>query len=223
MTAQYRDGDSPAGANAGSRTCTIPATTQVGDLLILEWEDAGTDAGADTPPAGWVKLGDTDATNASTQGVFVYARTAQAGDAGSVVTVTADTVRRHGVAVVAYYDDAGAALSVESSVFAASLTVPSAVTVAANCFGIAGAGVRGGGGDPFTPPAGWVERIDQTTDVGSGGKNWTVADKLAYVAPGTNLGGITFTNGDTTGPASWLVVVKATPLAAPPSGTFLVL
>lgn len=225
MTAQYRAGNSSAGGNTSSQSCVVPATCQVGDLLLLPWVQAGTDfADGQSPPAGWTYLGETDSTHVSTMSIFLYSKICASGDIGATITRTVDSIRRHGVAVAAWYDDAGGALSVESAAFAASLTPPSAVSVAAQTFGVAGAGVRGGGGDPFTPPAGWVERIDQTTDVGSGGKNWTIADKLAYVAAGTNLGGAAFTNADTTQPASWVVVVKNTPAAVvDTSSGFLVL
>ena len=67
--------------NGVSTTITIPATIQEGDYLILQ----AVGAWAPTMPSGWSSLYANSGMNV---GSFVAAKTAGAGDAGSVVIVT---------------------------------------------------------------------------------------------------------------------------------------
>jgi hypothetical protein len=67
--------------NGTSTTITIPATIQAGDLLVLQ----AVGAWAPTLPSGWSSL---YANSGSNIGSLVASKTAGAGDAGSIVTIT---------------------------------------------------------------------------------------------------------------------------------------
>lgn len=91
---KYLPGTAPAPAaravtsgfspSPASITATIPADTQVGDLLLLYLgcQDVA------TPPTGWRRLAHPVSAVSGSHGGWLFARTAQVGDAGSTVTVT---------------------------------------------------------------------------------------------------------------------------------------
>lgn len=94
MALAYRDSAQVFGTTS-STNITIPATVQVGDLLVMQ---AG-GGWAPTIPAGWTQ--DYLNNSASNFRGFVAYRVAQAGDAGATVTVTWENSYNHVVQMIA--------------------------------------------------------------------------------------------------------------------------
>lgn len=216
MARQYRAGHQPVGSNSTTATCTVPGTVQVGDLMLLWWVTAATATAtpATAAPAGWTYLGTTDTSGGSANfAVFLYAKTAVSGDIGAVITFTAGGATRQLAGVGAWYDDTAVPLAVEAVTFAQTTTLGTRTTVAENCHGIAGAASRRSTGiDTWTPATGYTERLDAATDASTGGKSSTTTDKLATVAAGTNLGGVSFTPSSGDGVEhSWVAAIKPNP------------
>ena len=76
-------------ANATTLVLTIPASTQVGDHMIIGW--ASQDGYTLTNPSGWTEW--KNAANGNER-YRVLTRIAQAGDAGSTVTLTTSTANK---------------------------------------------------------------------------------------------------------------------------------
>lgn len=81
---QFRAGASATGTVDGSQSVTIPSDAEAGDLAVLSL----TFNADKTPtlPAGWTAL--DAATTTGANGLFVFTRTLEAGDAGATVTAT---------------------------------------------------------------------------------------------------------------------------------------
>lgn len=111
----------------GSSNITIPAETEVGDMMIMAICEGYSDV--INKPAGWTVLGSLSAGGYRGD---AYSRVAQAGDAGATVpfSVASGSVRWN--AVIAVYGGASAALaaSVFSSGSGTTVTAPTATAVA---------------------------------------------------------------------------------------------
>ncbi|WP_030526599.1 hypothetical protein [Phycicoccus jejuensis] len=98
-----------------TKSVTIPGTTVVGDLMLLQWV-GGT--ALDSPPPGWSPVQEiTDGPQH-----VVWQRVAQAGDAGSTITVPATSTAKSFLRVLVY---AGAS---SASPIAGSNAAPEAST-----------------------------------------------------------------------------------------------
>lgn len=78
-----------------TKVLTIPAGVVVGDLMLLQW--VGGTALA-TPPSGWAQV----VTNNDGVELTVFRRFAQAGDAGSTVTIDAPTTAKSFMTLLVY-------------------------------------------------------------------------------------------------------------------------
>lgn len=86
----------------GSATLTIPASVQAGDLLVLAGGlNNGNDATKDWPAvlSGWTRKDGRDVGNL---GAALYVRVAQAGDAGSTVTLSTSALGKSGAVLAAW-------------------------------------------------------------------------------------------------------------------------
>ena len=85
------------GTDASSQAITIPSTVQVGDVLILG--AVSNSAGPPSTPAGWTAI---DTWTGSFSHHKLLYRVAQAGDAGSTVTVTLGSAGRLSLGMSCY-------------------------------------------------------------------------------------------------------------------------
>jgi len=91
-------GSASTNANATSHAVRIPATTQAGDTLLLFF--AGNQNPATTSsPTGWTLVRSADPTGIRGR---LWFKTATAGDAGSLVTVTSSAILKAALTVGAY-------------------------------------------------------------------------------------------------------------------------
>lgn len=87
--------------NTQTKNIVIPSGTQVGDLLVLGISSGL--AGIDSVPSGWTRPTGGQATATNVFGDFIQ-RIAQAGDAGSTLTITAATPNKGAMSMAAYYN-----------------------------------------------------------------------------------------------------------------------
>lgn len=122
------------GNSVASRSVTIPASVQVGDVLLLASHSRNTP----TAPSGWTAL---VTFNATYGGHRVWARTAVVGDAGSTVTITQSPADRMAVALVAYSGAVApttAATGAENFLNGTTITHPSVSAVSPSAWLVAG-------------------------------------------------------------------------------------
>lgn len=113
------------GTDASSQVVTIPSTVQVGDVMILG--AVSNSAGPPSTPAGWTAI---DTWTGSFSHHKLLYRLAQAGDAGSTVTVTLGSPGRLSLGMSCYSGaqaPSGYARTVETS--GATVTHPSVTAV----------------------------------------------------------------------------------------------
>jgi PKD repeat protein len=113
-------GAASSNGNRNTAAVTVPAAVQPGDLMVLSFTINNSPAVV-TPPAGWAqeRLIDQRDTKA-----ILWTRTAEAGDAGSSVSVATSAISKSDLAVVAYRSTTGAAKVVSSAIsFDANSTV----------------------------------------------------------------------------------------------------
>ncbi len=99
----------------GNRTVAsvqVPGSVQAGDLLVLGFTVNNSTATV-TPPSGWTQRREVD--QQGTHGLL-WTRTAQAGDAGSTVTVGTDFYSKSDLALSAYRSSTGATQLVSSAI-----------------------------------------------------------------------------------------------------------
>lgn len=222
MTITRRASTFPTGGNSTVATATIPAGVQVGDLLIAAWVTALNTAGWIDPP-GWSLLG-SGIGSSNNQGLRVFTRVAQSGDAGATVTGTLPGASRQQMSVVAYRTDTPGA-TVEVDGFAIgnnTATIPALAALATNVVRVAGCGVRNDGSETWTPPASpvaYTEVGEGRSSTGTGGKSQTIAEYLTPVSSGTALGGGSFTSSAGTSRVAWVLGLKEVSASAPPSGS----
>jgi len=192
-------------ANVSAASVTVPAAVQAGNALVL----IGTTNRAATmsTPSGWTLLGTrTDGTDLRS---WAFTRTAQAGAAGTKVSVTLDAISKTSLTLLAY-SGAGpvttAASAAEASASTTQHTAPN-VTVAKSGSWVLSSWVdKTTNGDPgWVLPAGVTLR-DTNTSAPSGVVT-AVSGDTPSVAAGTWTGR-TATAGIASGKAiAWSIVV----------------
>jgi PKD repeat protein len=163
-----------------THTVTIPAGVQPGDQLILFNASNATGTATATAPTGWTRIIDAS-TASSRHGAFV--RTAQAGDAGSTVTVTLSTLAKADLTLAAYRG-----VTLGASAGQAGYTTPT-VAATAGAWAVSYWADKSATTTAITPPAGVTIRV-QRTATGAGHLTETLGD---VIATGATVGGLTAT------------------------------
>lgn len=110
----YRDSATATAASANSINVTIPATTQVGDLLVLIVAQNSNAVTVFNAISGWTKQGERRAGSAA-HTLAVFTRLAQSGDAGSTVTSTSVNID-HMAAQVRVYSNVNQTTPLDTAV-----------------------------------------------------------------------------------------------------------
>jgi PKD repeat protein len=193
-------GGATADVSATSASVNLPAATNAGDQLLLFESWASPTVTASTP-AGWTQVGVGNNGNLSTA---VYRRTAQAGDAGSAVSVTFSSSVKASLTVADYANAvsveasasskdsttashtsptvtglAGGSLAVtfwtDKSTGTTAWTLPAAVTQRSTVFGTGGGAVSAALADSGAAVSGSYGNLTATTNAVSGaGVEWTI-------------------------------------------------
>ena len=139
-------------ATGASASVTVPTTTVAGDQLLLFESYASTSATA-TPPAGWTQVG--TATSHSNLTTAVFARTAQAEDAGTTVAVTFSASVSASLTLADYAGATGGVESAASSVdtSTANHVSPTLTGLANNSLAVTFWSDKSTGTTGWTPPA----------------------------------------------------------------------
>jgi PKD repeat protein len=192
-------------ANVSAASVTVPAAVQAGNALVL----IGTTNRAATmsTPSGWTLLSTrTDGTDLRS---WAFTRTAQAGAAGTKVSVTLDAISKTSLTLLAY-SGAGpvttAASAAEASASTTQHTAPNVTVAKSGSWVISSWVDKTTNGDPgWTLPAGVTFRNTNTS--APSGVVTAVSGDTASVAAGTWTGR-TATAGIASGKAiAWSIVV----------------
>ncbi len=184
MAVAFRAAGDTAEANAPSINVTIPATIQVGDVLILPWA-LNNAVGAASTPSGWDVA---TTTNGGSCRLLVLVRTAQSGDAGASVTLSSNGTTRNVARCAAY---SGAAFVDATAEGFGSNTGPSVPTptnpVSASAVEVSIAAVRGAltGSPSMTAPGTITKRFDASSGPVAGASMIGLGDNLAPVTAGS--------------------------------------
>lgn len=196
---------SATGGTSGS--ITLPTGIADGDYGLLLVAQNGTQA-ISSPPSGWTQVGTTQ-TVATTSRALLYARSMLATDSGASASVTYAASQRHSKAAIVFRG-VKSALNVEAdtndATANATAVLPAVTPTEADCllvgftFGRSAVGTT-----TYTPPGGWVERLDANDASGAtpwyslsvvtkqlvGGAN--VSTGTATLVPSTNVTDCLFT------------------------------
>jgi hypothetical protein len=183
MTIARRASAFPTGASSANASVVIPAVT-VGDLMLLFWFTAND--GTNVAPTGWTFVDKAVGTTTTNQSIWLYKRIAISGDAGTTVGGggaaggNLGAATSQGMAIVAYYSDVGAVVTVDNTGDGNGVFVAPNVSISHTCAGVTVASVRNAstGTETWgTIPSGYT-KIDNDFAAGGAGKAWCVAEKL---------------------------------------------
>jgi hypothetical protein len=196
---------SASDTSTASPTVTVPATTQPGDALLLFESHASTTITA-SAPAGWAQVGSTIHSNLTTT---VYERSAQAGDAGSAVSVPLSGTVKASLTVADYGSAASpvevAASSTDSTT--ASHTSPTVTGLSNGSLAVTFWTDKSTTTTSWTPPAGVTKR-SEVEGTASGAVSGLLVDSGSAVS-GT-YGGLVATTDATSGSgAAWTIALAA--------------
>jgi hypothetical protein len=206
----YRGGSAAQGTGA-TATVAVPSAAEAGDMLVLFLSRGANEAIA--TPAGWAPLG--TARQASSLTTAAFSRAAQAGDAGSNVSVTLTSSGKWAAHLVAY-SDCGAVEAAASSMRTTSATTvvtPIVTTSVTGRWLLEHVAVKASPvGVAWTAPAADVKRLE-TFQTGSGALAVGTGDNGPEAAG--DLGNGTWTHDVSTGQATaWsLALAPGTTLA----------
>lgn len=161
-------------------TVTIPAGVQPGDQLVLFNSSNATGTMSATASAGWTRIIDAS-TSGSRHGAFV--RVAQAGDAGTTVSITLSGLAKADLTLVAYRG-----VTLGASAGQAGYTTPT-VAATPGAWAVSYWADKSATTTAITPPAGVEVRV-QRTATGAGHLTETLGDTIAT---GTTVGGLAAT------------------------------
>lgn len=209
----YRDSSFVAtGVSATSHIIVIPATVQVGDgMLLIVVSGAGVTENL-TTPTGWTLV----ATRSKSANIAsaLYKRVAQAGDAGSNVTLTGDIAggaRRAGI-ILAYsgIDSAIVDVEIDAEETVAGLTHVTPAMIVANSLDweIQIVADRASPGSTTITPPDILSLRQTAANTGSGAPTVAAADtNRVFVLPG--MGGDTWTGTISTANAvMWTIALR---------------
>lgn len=212
------------GSATGSATGTgttvsvvIPAATVVGDQMILEFVGGANTVWTQTNPAGWTRLS-IDQTGGLPK-LNVWKRIAQAGDAGSTVTVTSNNTSGayyRNLHVNVYSNAAvGAAASVMASTTSTAHSTPTVTAVSNNAWIHTGCADRNAPGSTnFTVSSGLTKRSELYIPTGSSAVSVATASDSA---PGSGVSpSYTYTGTISINAAlTWAIVLEPTGTVTP--------
>lgn len=195
--------------NAATADLVIPTAVQPGDALLL-FGTANLSTTTMTPPAGWSEVGRRDAGGMLT---VLWQRVAQAGDAGSTVSIALSTLTRVDLHLGAY---SGTSTSSPVSVFASAAdttsttnhTTPNVVVPDPASWVISYWSDKSSTTTSWTAPP---EVATRSTSIGWGSGRITslLADLNAPVAAGVTMGGLTARTDQASSKATnWTVVLR---------------
>ncbi len=194
--------------SATNHRVTVPAQVRAGDTLVLFMStNSSTVALNDTIP-GWTLLESRDGNGIRGR---AWTRTAEAGDAGSVVTVTTASSVKSAMTLSAYRNPAGASATVASAVTgsdaaATSVTTPTATVPDAQGWVVSYWSSKSAEVPTWSLPGGVASRT-QSTGSGSGQMNAVLADSAAATGTGTQGGLVAGTGISVARSISFTVVV----------------
>jgi hypothetical protein len=202
-----------SGSGVNSASATIPASVQPGDALTLI-ADVNQDATI-AAPSGWQVASPQEQPEAGGVTAAVFKRVAQAGDAGSLVTVTNDgpAGTKAQALLIAHSgtDQVDPVHAIDSTLHTATQathTTPTINTVLADCWVIEVCCAKSTAGTTFTAiPAGSTSRL-QLIGTGGGHVDAAIVDR-GPVAPGA-YGGGSFTD-DASGPSAITYTIALSP------------
>jgi len=170
-------------AASGSKTLTIPASVQVGDLLILvalAWNSS-----VPSTPSGYASLDSGTGSGTVTCGFVVWTKTAVSGDTGGAATVSA-TFSSGSVFALLAYRNVGSTVEAKqvSGSDGGTVTAPSVTTTAANSTVVSlfASANNSQGTETLTPPA--TNRVSLT---GSSSFAGFAASDTAQAAAGASV------------------------------------
>ncbi|NKZ08816.1 PKD domain-containing protein [Actinomadura latina] len=203
----YRAG---VGGNANVKTAyaQIPASVQPGDGLIMVLTFNSSDAELTTPPAGWTKVDDQNAGNATS---VLFKRVAQAGDAGKQVDIGLSAYTKADIRLMAYAgtdttDPIAKVAKDTDDDSGTQHTSPDADVTTSGGWAITYWADKSSSTTSWTAPAGVETR---GTGIGSGGGRITslTVDSNAAVPTGS-YGGKTATTNAASRAAMWTIILK---------------
>ncbi len=206
-------GSASRSANVAAPAVTVPATTQVGDTMILTASLGNATAASAT--TGWTLKGDQNATSALRS--LVWSRTATAADAGKPVAVTMETIHKSALSVSVYRGvDAAKALTATSNTDASvtSHTTP-AVTVAADSRVVSYWSERGAATTQWTTSPSVLRASGYSV---GGGRVSTAVGDADTASSGAVSGSTATTDAMSTVGVNWSIVLPA-PTPTPPAST----
>ncbi|HSX32977.1 MAG TPA: hypothetical protein VLF91_01425 [Candidatus Saccharimonadales bacterium] len=174
-------------SSSSSLNLTVPATTQVGDLLVLVvGQTSFSGGGLFNAISGWTKQGEQRANTASMT-LGVYTRLAQAGDASSTVTSTSINSANYSGQIRAYTNvnqttpiDAAIVFSQAAASTTASAPAITTVTNGAEVVTFFAIPTQAGTtvtGTDFTDPTGFANELVVCTNTGSNNAAIAVYDE----------------------------------------------
>jgi PKD repeat protein len=195
-------------SNATSVAVTTPGNVQAGDTLLLFVTANRDDITFGNPGAGWSLVGNAADTGMLTR---VWARTAVASDAGTVVRPTVSASAKLDAQLLAYAGTAtqpvaGFAGAAEPAI-SANHTTPQVTNAPAGAWVVSYWADKTGETVSWTPPASVTER-QQSIGSGNGRITSLTADGGSGVLGGT-VGGLTATASSANGKATMTTVVLA--------------
>lgn len=167
-----RDIETAVYSNGTSRTITVPATAQAGDMATLIVARTSSTISSDLSVSGWTLHGSTAATASGGQ-ITVWTKTITAPDIGATVTVETAAATRWAMAIMVRYGVLGFDVPPVFSTVAdltTTPTAPSITTVSSNVELVSIYGSQpylSGTSVTFTVPAGQTEIADISSTNGT--------------------------------------------------------
>jgi PKD repeat protein len=198
------------GGNANVQTAyaQIPSAVQPGDGMILVLTYNSSDAEITDQPAGWTKVDEQNAGNATS---VLYKRVAQAGDAGTQVNIGLSAYTKADIRLLAYAgtdttDPIAKVAKDTDDDSGTEHTSPDADVASSGGWAITYWGDKSSSTTSWTAPAGVETR---GTGIGSGGGRITslIVDSNAAVPTGT-YGGKTATTNAASRAVMWTIILK---------------
>ncbi|HWB38105.1 MAG TPA: hypothetical protein VHA75_18965, partial [Rugosimonospora sp.] len=186
----------------------IPSAVQPGDGMILVLTYNSSDAEITDQPAGWTKVDEQNAGNATS---VLYKRVAQAGDAGTQVNIGLSAYTKADIRLLAYAgtdttDPIAKVAKDTDDDSGTEHTSPDADVASSGGWAITYWGDKSSSTTSWTAPAGVETR---GTGIGSGGGRITslIVDSNAAVPTGT-YGGKTATTNAASRAVMWTIILK---------------
>jgi PKD repeat protein len=215
----------PGTGKCGSASTTkvgVPATTAVGDALLMFVSWPNTTTPSASVPAGWQLL-DSEVSGSLTSNV--YSRSATAGDIGGNVTVTFSGNTRNAVTLVDYHGADGSAIEAYAKAGdsnTATHTTPNTTVTTDGSLAVSYWADKSSTTTTWTPP-GSVTTRSTFFDTGTGYITSLLADSGSTVGSGTYGGKAATTNAASAKGAEWTIILApatGTPPNTPPNARF---